>query len=125
MSRCKFLMGGAAALLIVGAGSALSARTPIQPDQVRVIPIRTATQTVGQSITVCMYRGARPSSYRVVTSSCRGGADYCTAWIELGEEEAEVVVATYDLGFGPVEATGPTCDQPGKPPSPESPLPAR
>lgn len=103
----------AAAVLLSAAGASPQA----DGAKVVTIPIKTATQTVGETITVCMYRGARPSPYRVVRSSCRGGADYCTAHIALGEEEADMVVTSYDLDYPPVEATGPTCDQPAPPPT--------
>ncbi len=116
--RLKTLTAAGVALLAVGLASSLSAETPTRSSPlVKVVPVRTVSQTVGQTLTVCMNRGARPSSHRVVTHSCRGGADYCTAWVELGDEEANIVLATYDLGYAPVEATGATCDQPGPPPS--------
>lgn len=79
------------------------------------------TQTVGETLTMCMYRGARPHPYRVVTSTCRGGGSHCTAFIALNDEEAEMVLLTYDLDYPPVEASGPTCDQPGPPFSSERP----
>jgi len=118
MLKLKTVLTVAGALALLSIGTAPVAQS-INPEAagIRAIPIRTATRTVGDTITVCMYGGARPSPYRVITATCRGGADFCTAWIELGEEEAEMVVTIYNLDYAPVEATGPICDQPRRPPS--------
>ncbi len=124
MRKMMFFAIGAGAVVLLGAGTALAARDALAAQDalataasIMAVPVKTAGTTVGETLQVCMYRGARPGPYRVLASSCRGGADYCTAWIALGQEEAPIVLADYDLGFAPVEATGPACDQPAPPPS--------
>ena len=118
MLKLKSGLAAVSAFMLWSAGTAPVAQS-VHPKAagIRAVPVRTATLTVGNTITVCMYGGARPSPYRVITATCRGGADFCTAWIELGEEEAEMVVTIYNLDFAPVEATGPVCDQPRPPAS--------
>lgn len=81
-------------------------------DQVAAVPVLTASRTVGAALSVCMYPGARPQTYRVLSISCRGGAERCTAFVALGDEEAEVLLAGYDLANPPVEATGSVCERP-------------
>lgn len=77
-----------------------------------LLPILTATQQVGTTISACMYPGAKPETYRVVSHSCRGGA-VCTAWVLMrSPEEMEMLTGGFDLTNPPVEATGPTCDRP-------------
>lgn len=118
MRHAKLFAVGAGVLVVLGAGTALAAREArSSATSITAVPVKTAGPTVGETVLVCMYRGARPGPYRVLSHACRRGADYCTAWIALGQEEAPIVLATYDLGFAPVEATGPTCDQPAPPPS--------
>ena len=88
-----------------------------EPSMVRqgaaLLPVLTATQQVGTTISACMYPGAKPETYQVVSSSCRGGASVCTAWVLMRTpEEMELLTVGFDLTNPPVEATGPTCDRP-------------
>lgn len=80
--------------------------------EITTIPVLTAGTEVGQMLTVCMHHGARPAPFRVVASSCRGGAAQCTAFVALRSAEDQVLLAGFDLLNPPVEATGPTCERP-------------
>ena len=100
-----------AAGLLLAAGSARTDDGAGAPE-ITTIPVLTAGTDVGQSLTVCMYHGARPEPFRVVSSSCRGGAGQCTAFVALRSADDQVLLAGFDLLNPPVEATGPTCDRP-------------
>jgi hypothetical protein len=78
-----------------------------------MIPVLSATQEVGSTITACMYPGARPETYRVGAASCRDGASVCTVWVVMRtRDEREMLTGDFDLRNPPVEATGPTCPRP-------------
>ena len=88
-------------------------RTPPIVRGATMLPVLTATQKVGTTITACMYPGARPQTYDVVSASCRDGASVCTAWVLMRTpDEMEMLTAGFDLTNPPVEATGPTCELP-------------
>ena len=105
-------------LAVMGLGTAFAAQDePREEERIRVIPVKTATQVFGDTINVCMYSGARPRPYRVVKYSCRGGASYCSAFVAVENDEADILLMSFDLEFPPVEATGSTCNQPAPPPT--------
>lgn len=88
------------------------------------LPVLTATQRVGATISACMYPGAQPETYRVISHSCRGGASVCTAWVQMRTpDEMEMLTGDFDLTNPPVEATGPTCERPEFRPSGRLPAP--
>jgi len=88
-----------------------------------MLPIFSTTREVGETITACMYPGARPETYRVGAASCRGDASVCTVWVVMrSRDEREMLTGGYDLRNPPVEATGPTCPRPEFRPSGRLPL---
>lgn len=93
-------------------GLAGASRAERSEDQAVAIPVLTASRAVGAEMSVCMYPGARPQAYRVMSVSCQSGADRCTAFVALRGDEAEILIAGYDLSNPPVEATGSVCERP-------------
>ncbi len=109
-TTCIALGGALLGLLLTGCGPALNPATSAV--EISTIPVLTASQEVGEFLTVCMYNRARPEPFRVVKASCRVGADHCTAFVALRREGDQNLLATFDMLNPPVEATGPTCDRP-------------
>ena len=105
------LGGVSLGLLLTGSGKLVS-DPATAGGEISTIPVLTASQEVGDVLTACMYPGARPEPFRVVTSSCRTGAEHCTAFVALRSEGDQTLLATFDILNPPVEATGPTCDRP-------------
>lgn len=97
--------------LLVAASSGLTA-DGAENSEVRAIPVLTKSREVGEVLAVCMYHGARPADFRVVSTSCREGAEQCTAFVALRSEGDLTLLAGFDLMNPPVEADGPSCDRP-------------
>lgn len=118
VSKTTFVALGGVLLGMLLTGSAEPASEPEAASvEISTIPVLTASQDVGDVLTACMYPGARPEPFRVVTSSCRAGAEHCTAFVALRSEGDQTLLATFDILNPPVEATGPTCDRPISHPS--------
>lgn len=115
---CSVVFGVAALLTVCGGKAQDQHPGPGRGTGMTALPVLTATQQVGPRISACMYPGARPSTYDVVSHSCRGGASVCTAWVLMrSAEEMEMLTIGFDLTNPPVEATGPTCERPELPTS--------
>lgn len=113
--RSLATLAGAVGLAVLTAAVAPSnAQRDRAPEAIPYLPVITASQHVGETLTVCMYHGARPEQFRVVSASCRRGADHCTAFVALRSSEDQILIPGFDLLNPPVEATGSTCERPAQ-----------
>jgi hypothetical protein len=109
-----------ALLAVAASATAAYALAPEQsPPALRLAPEGTtaiaifaprASYTTSGTMQVCLYPQARPRELPVIRMACRGGGDRCAAFVAVPNEEADIIMSTYDFDEPPTVPVNGVCE---------------